>query len=671
MCAIAGFLDLRLDAQKKENLLRRMAAVQAHRGPDGEGFFTDGNVGLAHRRLSIVGGPGGEQPLFNEDRSIAVVANGEFFDHVEQRRMLEARGHQFRTNSDCEILVHLWEDHGEEMLGRLKGQFAFALWDRKRSILFLARDRVGIVPLHWTCVGGQFLFSSEVKGLLVSGVVPIEADFRGIDHVFSFIGQPSERTCFRGISSLLPGHSLTLRPGRVTGVQPRQYWDLEFPDMGQEYDPGRRVVVEEFGSRLQEAVDERLRADVPVGAYLSGGIDSSTVLRLAGNSKGGGSVPSFTIEIPTPGLNELEGAREVAALSSSKQHVVTCSANVIGEVYPSLIKACDAPVMDTSCAALFCLAGQVNNHGYKAVLTGEGADEGLAGYPWFKVNRLISLLDRGRMRPSNLIRRVVGKMSGRKVSWKESSKYQNQLGSSNATADVYSLLQRGRSTLYSGEMWRSLGDYSPLEDIKINTEKMKRWHPLNQSLYLGYKTILPGLLLNQKGDRPAMSHSVETRYPFLDEEVIDFCARLHPKWKLRGLTRDKHVLREFASDLLPPAITNRRKHMFRAPFASTFFASPPEYVRQLMSNESLAKTGYFSIPNIRELCREYERAPGSWGCKPSITRRSIDMALTSAMATQLWHHLYLGGNLCDLPTWSPRLLPKAQSEISPLRAVTQ
>ncbi len=630
-----------------------MADSQIHRGPDGEGYFVDDEVGLAHRRLSIVGGESGQQPLYNEDKSIVVVANGEFFDHVEQRDLLEARGHQFRTRSDCEILVHLWEEYGEAMLERLKGQFAFALWDRNKSVLFLARDRVGIAPLHWARVGNQFVFSSEVKGILASGIVPREVDPRGLDHVFSFMGMPTARTCFRGISSLLPGHCITLRAGQSEEVRPRQYWDLDFPDQGDEYDPGKSRVVEEFGAQLQQAVDERLKADVPVGSYLSGGIDSSAVVRLAGMSQPNESVPSFTIEIPTPGLNELEGATEVARLANSNQHVITCGADMIGDIYPSLVQACDAPVMDTACAALCSLAGMVHDKGYKAVLTGEGADEALAGYPWFKINRLISAFDQGERRPSNLFRRLAGKVNGRSIPWEEARKYQDRIGGPNAMADVYSLMQKGRRTLYSDEMWSAIGDHCPFDDFVLNTDKMKRWHPLNQSLYFGYKSILPGLLLNQKGDRPAMSHSVETRYPFLDEDVIDFCAKLHPKWKLRGLTRDKHVLREMSAGILPADITRRRKHMFRAPFASTFFENPPDYVKQLLSDESLKKTGYFPIPAIRNLYEHFAGAPENRSHKKPVIKQSVEMALTTAMGTQLWHHLYIGGDLCELPGWSP------------------
>jgi len=641
------------DLPTRESILRRMAAAQAHRGPDGEGYFLDDKVALAHRRLSIVGGENGQQPLFSEDRSVVVVANGEFFDHVEQRALLETRGHQFQTRSDCEILVHLWEDHGEAMLERLKGQFAFALWDRNQSVLFLARDRVGIVPLHWARIGRQFFFASEVKGLLASGVVTPEADPRGIDHVFSFMGLPTARTCFRGISALLPGHCITLRAGESSDVRPRQYWDLDFPDQGDEYDPGKKRAVEEFGAKLQQAVTERLRADVPVGVYLSGGIDSSVVMRLAGMARPNDSVPSFTIEIPTPGLNELAGAAEVARLANSPHHVITCGADVIGEVYPSLVQAADSPIMDTSCAALSSLAGMVNRLGYKTVLTGEGADEALAGYPWFKLNRLMSLFDTKNHRTSNLIRRVAGKLQGRTVSWEAAIKHQDYIGGPNATADVFSLLQRGRRMLYSDGMWESIGDHCPFSDIVLDTEKMQRWHPLNRSIYLGYKTMLPGLLLNQKGDRPAMQHSVEARYPFLDEDVIDFCAKLHPKWKLRGLTRDKHVLRELAADFLPADITRRRKHMFRAPFASTFFERPPAYVKQLLSDESLNKTGYFPAPAIRKLFQHFVGSPEDRTHTQSISKQSVEMAITTAMATQLWHHTYLGGGLCELPVWSP------------------
>jgi len=648
MCAIAGCLDLGSQVTDKTPLLRRMASVQAHRGPDGEGAFIENAIGLAHRRLSIIGGESGRQPLFNEDQSVVVVANGEFFDYIEQRKGLEARGHQFRTQSDCEILVHLWEESGEEMIHQLRGQFAFALWDRKKSILFVARDRVGIVPLHWAKRGQQFFFSSEVKGLLASEALPREADVRGIDHVFSFLGTPGERTCFRGIFSLLPGHSITIRQGMDQEITPRQYWDLDFPDQGEEYNPSAASVIEEFGDHLQRAVDLRMRADVPVGSYLSGGIDSSLVLNLARRARPDEAIPSFTIEIPTPELNELSAASEVARLARSPNHAITCGARVIGNEYPALVQACDAPVMDTSSAALNCLSRKVHGEGIKTVLTGEGADEALAGYSWFKLNRIISLLDRGERRPSNLIRRVIGKYQGRSIPWEEARGYQDHIGGPNATSDFFGLVRRGRQLLYSEEMWERIGSHCPYSDLKVDTKRMKRWHPLNQSLYFGYKTMLPGLLLNQKGDRPAMAHSVETRYPFLDENVVDFCARLHPRWKLRGFSRDKYLLRKFGSGFLPSSITQRRKHIFRAPFAMTFFSNPPEYVDQIFSEESLKRTGYFSVEAVRRLYLAYRGQSVIRSRNPVV-----EMAMTAAMATQLWHHLFLDHNLCELSIPSP------------------
>ena len=498
MCAITGLIELTNSTRSvSPEIVKRMANAQIHRGPDEAGHFCDPGIALGHRRLSLVGLENGRQSIQNEDGSIVVVANGEFFDHVEKRASLESKGHQFSTRSDCEILVHLWEEYGINMLRHLRGQFAFALWYRKKRSLILARDRFGIVPLHWTKAGDRLLFSSEIKGLLASGLVPAESDHRGLDHIFSFFAIPSRRTCFKGIPSILPGHFLKI-DGDTGSIDEHQYWDFDFPDQGDEYNPGIKKAAAEFGEHLTEATRLRLRADVPLGCYLSGGVDSTTLLQLAAKTRADQkSVPAFTIEIPCPKLNELSPAKHAAEQVGAKQHVITCDANTIGNAFPQLVEACEAPVMDTSSAALLCLSGLVREQGFKTVLSGEGADEGLAGYPWFKTNHIMSLPDHGEFRPSNIIRRMVGKVTGRDESWAEASRHQSLIGGAPAMSDFYGLLKKGRRIFYSHTMWDEIDGHLPYEDLKLDLDKMKRWDPLNQSLYFGYKTILPGLLMNQ------------------------------------------------------------------------------------------------------------------------------------------------------------------------------
>jgi asparagine synthase (glutamine-hydrolysing) len=651
MCGIAGFIDLAHRFDPDLTTLRRMAAAIVHRGPDEEGFFVEPGVALASRRLSIVDLADGQQPMFNEDGSVVVVFNGELFDYPEVRADLIARGHVFRTSSDTEILVHLWEEFGEGMIGRLRGQFAFALFDRRQRTVILARDRVGICPLHYSRQGDRLYFGSEIKAILASGKVSARPDLRGVDHIFTYFAMASRRTAFDAISAVMPGSFLRIslqESGRAGSVKEVTYWEIDFPDQGEELSPTTAQAVEGLAEVFEEAVRIRLRADVPVVSYLSGGVDSTTVAAQIRRIRGS-SVPTFTIRIADPALDETDRALLAARTIGSQPTIITLDGPAIANAYPELVQAADSPVVDTSSAAMLCLAKEVHRQGFRVAMTGEGADEALAGYPWFKANRLLRLLDRGRFRPSMAIRRAFLSASSSGVPWESARRTIESAGGPYAYNDVYGMMTMSRRMFFLPETFEAIGGHLAYEDLSLNYDRIKRWHPVNQGLYLGYKTMLPGLLMNHKGDRPAMNSSVETRYPFLDNKFIDYCRLLHPRFKLRGLTRDKHLLRLFASTMLPSAIADRPKAMFRAPFASTFFADPADYVSQLLSRESLAKTGLFDVDAVIRCRDEYSRHRWVGG-----RRLSMEMGLTAVMATQLWHHTFLGGGLCDLASWTPK-----------------
>ncbi len=404
MCGIAGLLNLTGTSPVPPGVLRKMAQAIAHRGPDEDGFFEgegEGQgLGFASRRLSIVGLFDGRQPICNEDGQVTVVFNGELFDYAEVRANLQAKGHKFRTQCDTELLPHLWEDHGTDMLAKLRGQFAVALFDQRRRQVILARDRFGICPLFWTRRGDWLLFASEIKALIASGMVPVRPDPRGIHHVFTFFAVPGPVTCFEGIHCLLPGHYLSIRPGHgneAGRIEDRIYWLVDFPDAGQEVEPkSRQQLAEDFEAVLSKAVERRLRADVPVVSYLSGGVDSSTVVALGTHLRkqsGGSPIPTFTIQVDEPGLDEVNEARQVANHLGARPVVVKFGHAEALASYPQLIRAAEAPVIDTSCAALLLLAREVHRQGYKVALTGEGADEWLAGYPWFKIHKAVQCLD--------------------------------------------------------------------------------------------------------------------------------------------------------------------------------------------------------------------------------------------------------------------------------------
>ena len=685
MCGIAGFMNLSGPEPIDPATLESMAQALYHRGPDEDGYFIRPGLGMASRRLSIVGLADGRQPIHNERGNVSVVFNGEFFDYPERKAELLGRGHQFRTHCDTELLPHLWEDHGEGMLEKLRGQFAFALWDEGRQQLVLARDRFGICPLFWTrqtnARGDFLLFASEIKALLASGMVSARPDPRGIHHVFTFFASPGPVTCFEGVNILLPGRYLTVNRGAWTvdreshgprstvhgsHIQERVYWEIDFPDQGHEdardfhtWSSNRRTkAVDDFEQVMLRAVERRLRADVPVVSYLSGGVDSSVVVALASHlrrQEGKPAIPTFTIAIQDRQLNEKDEATELARLIGSENVVVDCGREEVLQTYPELIRAAECPVIDTSCAALLMLARAVHAHGYKVALTGEGADEWLAGYPWYKIHRVLSKLDCvPGLRLSSLARRAYLRLTGApRFSWEAARRTEQAIGGPNAWLDIYGLFSTAKLRFFSKEMWASLGDHLPYDDLKLNLDRARRWHPFNRSLYLGARTMLPGLLLASKGDRVAMNSSVETRYPFLDEEVFAYLAGLDPRWKMRGL-RDKYILRLMADRWVSRSVAWRRKAMFRAPLDG--FHSTPRgavlrtpgvnsFVDQLLSPASLARTGYFDIQAVLNWRNAFKEMRAG-----SNQRTMIEMGLAGVTATQLWHHTFIDGNLADLPS---------------------
>ena len=654
MCGIAGMIDLTGKRPVRHEVLAGMARSMTHRGPDEEGFFFRPGIGLASRRLSIVGLADGQQPISNEDGSVSVVFNGEIFDYPEQRRRLEGHGHHFRTHCDTELLPHLYEDHGGDMPLQLRGQFAFCLFDEKKAELLLARDRFGICPLYWTRQrdsGGEWLlFASEIKVLLASGMVPAKPNPQGINHLFTFFALPGPATCFEGINLLTAGHALRVSPWGNRGRDPvieRTYWEIDFPDRGSEESGGdRKRLVDDFERVLMGAVERRLRADVPVVSYLSGGVDSSLVVAMASNIRKS-PIPCFTIQIKDPAFDEVNEATIVAKHVGADPFVVPCGPEDVLNNYARLIWAAEGPVIDTSCTALLMLAGEVHRQGYKVALTGEGSDEWMAGYPWYKVHKLLNVVD---VIPGLPISRIARKaylyaMRSPSISWDYLRRQENLLGGKNAWLDIYGLIGLSKLRFFNPEFLKSVSGKLPYEDLNLNFERMRKWHPLNRSLYVGARVHLPGLLLNAKGDRVAMHSSVETRYPFLDEEVFEFLARLNPRLKMKGM-RDKYLLRLVSERWLPKSIAWRRKAMFRAPFDSFHAKDTPAFVDQLLSPESLRKTGYFNIEAITAARQSFRSL-----MRGSPQRAWVEMGLVGIIGTQLWYHLFIDNSLCDLPSW--------------------
>jgi len=422
---------------------------------------------------------------------------------------------------------------------------------------------------------------------------------------------------------------------------------MDFPNRGDE-DPGEdpRPLVDEFERVLSRAVQKRLRADVPVGAYLSGGVDSSMILALACYLRGP-AISTYTVRVNDPALDELSAASLVARHVGTKPPIIQeFSDSDALKTYPRLIEAAEAPVIDTSCAALLLLAERVHSCGQKVVVTGEGADEWLVGYPWYKAAKLLGFLDLlPALRLGDRIRRAYLRINRvPQFSREMRPRIEQSIGGPNAWIDSYGLLALSKLRFYAPPMREVLERTNPWADLKLDLERARRWHPLNRGIWIAARVTLAGHLLQAKGDRVAMHSSVEVRYPFLDEDVFAFLARLHPRLKLRGF-RDKYLLRRLAERWLPPAVCRRGKVIFRAPLDS-FHIESARFVEQLLSEESLRRTGYFDVAAVHHWRRAFRALRAG-----SLPRLSVELGLAAVVATQLWHHLFIDDGLADLPSW--------------------
>ncbi len=640
MCGIAGvvhFDDMPVDPR----LLGRMVDQVRHRGPDEEGVLVEGPVGLGHARLSIVDLAAGQQPMTTADGQLSVTFNGELFNFVELRRDLASRGHRFRTQSDTEVILHAYREWGDACVEQFNGQWAFCLFDRPRRRLLLSRDRLGVRPLHYAVTPRKIAFASEVKAIFADPEVPRRLDLAGLDQVLTFWCPVAPRTVFEGIAELPPAHNLVVESGRV---RTWRYWTLDY-----QIDPAPRAAedwAEELLALLTDATRLRLRSDVPVAAYLSGGLDSSITAALV-KEVSGAAPTTFSVTFEDAEYDESRYQREVSEHLGTRHHAVLCRKADIGRLLPEVVWHAERPIVRTAPAPLYLLSGLVRQSGYKVVVTGEGADEMLGGYDLFKEDKLRRYWAR---QPDSARRAAVLEnlypylphMQAQPPEYREAffrarpEDLRNPLFSHLPRWDLTSRLKM----FLAPDVRERLAERDVLDDVEAALPwQAYGWAPFCRAQHLETALLLPGYILSAQGDRMAMAHGVEGRYPFLDHRLAEMAARMPPRLKMRGLC-EKYLLKRAAGHLVPRSVAERTKQPYRAPDAASLLPgggarSAHDWVEDLLARESLEQGGLFDAGRVGHLVRK-ARAGRAIGVKDN-------MALVAVLTTQLLVERFIAG----------------------------
>lgn len=632
MCGIAGIVN-REGSGIDLPLLNDMLLSIQHRGPDGSGIYRDAHAGLGHVRLSIIDIGGGHQPMANEDESLWITFNGEIFNYVELMADLKRRGHRFQSRCDTEVIIHAYEEFGEDCVRHFNGQWSFAIWDNRRKKLFASRDRLGVRPFFYSESGGNFLFASEIKALLQHPCVRREIDLIGLDQIFTTWGTVPPRTIFKDVHELPPGHSLTWEAGetRVSRFWRPEYSPETYPRTQQQYE-------EQLLDLLIDATRLRLRSDVPVGAYLSGGLDSSLTTALIKRFTDS-QLTTFSVTFDDPQFDESRFQLDVIRHLNTKHESIRCTHADIGAVFPEVIRHTEKPILRTAPAPLFLLSRLVRDQGYKVVITGEGADEMLGGYDIFKeakIRRFWAQQPGSKIRPQ-LLKRLYPYMQSLQSQSPAYLQAFFHVRPEDVANPFFSHLPRWDLTaklkmFYSDDVRAELAGYDVYHDLQKQLPKeFPLWDPFCQSQFLETAFLLPGYILSSQGDRMAMGNSVEGRFPFLDFRLAEFAAKLPPRLKMRG-TSEKDILKRVAGEFLPPTITSRPKQPYRAPDAASFFGTPDapvqlDYVEETLSRDRIADTGIFHPDAVERLVNKARRGQAT-GVKDN-------MALVGILSTQL------------------------------------
>ncbi len=563
MCGITGIYHYASDEPVNEAILRRMTEVVSHRGPDDHGFHVKARIGLGHRRLSIIDVAGGHQPIFNEDGTVAIIFNGEIYNYRELQKLVENRGHHLRTRSDTETIVHLYEEYGEECVKMLRGMFAFALWDERHQKLLLARDRVGKKPLYYAAHDGRFVFGSELKSLLEDPHLPRALDIEALADYFSFQYIPAPKTIFREVRKLRPAHYLVVTP---QGLREQEYWDIDFSQVDERSEEQWCDLVLEA---LREAVGVRLMSEVPLGAFLSSGIDSSSVVALMSEITHQ-PVITASIGFTEERYSEAEEARRFAQYVNSEHHERMVKPDAVS-VVEKLAWHYDEPFADSSAVPTYYVS-QVAREFVTVALSGDGGDENFVGYRRYLFdaaeNRMRALM------PASLRRPLFGALAAiyPKADWlpqplRAKTTLRN-LSLDAAAAyfnSVYGVMSRERSALLGRDVTLQLNGYNPFDHFRYYFDRARTTDPISRAQYVDIKTYLTDDILT-KVDRASMAVSLEVRCPFLDHRLMELVARMPSRLKLRG-RESKYILRRAMSRILPSEVLKRRKQGFVIPLA--------------------------------------------------------------------------------------------------------
>lgn len=605
MCGIAGIFDTLGKSDIARNTLNTMNQSQFHRGPDEGGMHFEPGLGFAHRRLAIIDLSSGQQPLFNEDGSIVVVFNGEIYNYVDLMPELKALGHVFRTHCDTEVIVHAWEEWGEDCVQRFRGMFAFAIWDRNRNTLFLARDRLGIKPLYYSLLpNGLFLFGSELKTLLAHPGFQRALDSYAIEEYFAYGYVPEPRTIFMGAHKLSPGCTLTLVRGKAV-PPPKQYWDVPFKSHGpiSEHDAQEELIL-----RLKEAVKIRLVAEVPLGAFLSGGVDSSAIVAMMAGLMNQ-PVNTCSISFGDPNFNESGFAAQVAARYHTNHRVEQVESNDV-DLIDQLAELYDEPFADSSAIPTFRVC-QMARKQVTVALSGDGGDENLAGYRRYRWHlyeeRMRALLPLALRRPLfGLLGSVYPKADWAPRIFRAKSTFE-ALARDPVAGYFHSvsiMSDEARRQMFSASFRRDLQGYQAVEVLKSHASNSPTDDPLSFVQYLDMKTYLPGDILT-KVDRASMAHALEVRVPLLDHKLVEWISGLPASIKLNG-HEGKHVFKKALEPYLPNDILYRQKMGFSVPLANWFRGPLREKVRDAVLGSTLADSGIFNQRFLHDLLDQHQ-----------------------------------------------------------------